>query len=86
MPIDVAGLADAGLTDEIGLQMARGTALLSAAGLHPTSGTWVDTASDFTAGGAGDLGDGLQAAHANTLDSRRRQPRPASHGSRRRRT
>jgi len=67
VPIDVAGLADAGLTDEIGAQMARGSALLDAAGLHPSSGTWVDTASDFTAGGASDLGDGLQAAHADTL-------------------
>jgi hypothetical protein len=67
VPIDVAGLAKAGLTDEIGAQMARGTALLNAAGLHPSSGTWVDTASDFTAGGAGDLGDGLQAANADTV-------------------
>jgi hypothetical protein len=67
VPIDVAGLADAGLTDEIGAQMARGTALLDAAGLHPSPGTWVDTASDFTAGGVSDLGDGLQAARADTL-------------------
>ncbi|MGA2305194.1 MAG: DUF6049 family protein [Acidimicrobiales bacterium] len=67
VPINVAGLADAGLTDEIGAQMARGTALLDAAGLHPTSGTWVDTSSDFTTGGVSDLGDGLQAAHADNL-------------------
>jgi Family of unknown function (DUF6049) len=67
VPIDVAGLADAGLTDEIGVQMARGTALLDAAGLHPSSGTWADTASDFTAGSVSDLGDGVQAAHADTL-------------------
>jgi len=67
VPIDLAGLANAGLTDEIGAQMARGTTLLDAAGLHPTSGTWVDTSSDFTADGVGDLGDGLQAAHADNL-------------------
>jgi hypothetical protein len=67
VPIDVAGLAGAGLTDEIGAQMARGNALLEAAGLHPTSGTWVDTSSDFTASGVGNLGDGLQAAHADHL-------------------
>jgi hypothetical protein len=67
VPIDVAELANAGLTDEIGAQMARGTALLDAAGLHPTSGTWVDTSSDFTAGGVSDLGDGLQAADADAL-------------------
>ena len=45
----MASLARAGLTDEIGAQLARGTALLGAAGLHPTPGTWVDTTSDFTA-------------------------------------
>ena len=67
VPIDVAGLAEAGLNDEIGVQMARGTALLDAAGLHPTPGTWVDTASDFTAAGVSDLGDGLVATQADNL-------------------
>jgi hypothetical protein len=67
VPIDVAGLAEAGLTDEISAQMARGTALLNAAGLHPSSGTWVDTSSDFTAGGVSDLGDGLGATQADNL-------------------
>ena len=59
--------AGAGLTGEIGAQLARGTALLGAAGLHPTPGTWVDTSSDFTSGDATALGDGLQAAHADHL-------------------
>ena len=67
VPIDVAALADAGLTDEIGAQMSRGTALLHAAGLRPTSGTWVDTASDFTAGALSGLGDGLHAVQADQL-------------------
>ena len=66
-PIDVAALARAGLTDEIGAQLARGTALLDAAGLHPASGTWVDTSSAFTSGNATAVGDGLQAAHADHL-------------------
>jgi len=67
VPIDVAALARAGLTDEIGAQLARGTALLDAAGLHPSSGTWVDTSSGFTSGDVTSLGDGMQAAHADHL-------------------
>ena len=66
-PIDVAALARAGLTEEIGAQLARGTALLDAAGLHPASGTWVDTSSAFTSDNATAVGDGLQAAHADHL-------------------
>ncbi len=66
-PIDVAALARAGLADEIGAQLARGTALLDAAGLHPASGTWVDTSSAFTSGMTTAVGDGLQAAHADDL-------------------
>jgi Family of unknown function (DUF6049) len=65
VPIDLAGLARAGLSDEIGAQLARGTALLSAVGLHPTPGSWVDTSSNLSSADATDLGDGLAAAHAD---------------------
>jgi hypothetical protein len=67
VPIDMAALAQAGLTDEIGAQLARGSGLLGTAGLHPTSGTWVDTSSDLSPGDLTALGDGLQAAHADRL-------------------
>jgi len=65
VPIDVAALAGAGLTGEIGAQLVRGTSLLRAAGLHPTAGTWVDTSSDFSNGNATQLGNGLAAAGAD---------------------
>jgi Family of unknown function (DUF6049) len=67
VPISLTSLTRAGLTNEIGAQVARGTALLDAAGLHPTSGTWVDTSSDLSSAEASDLGDGLQAAQADHL-------------------
>jgi hypothetical protein len=66
VPIDVAALTAAGLTGEIGAQMARGNALLAAAGLHPTPRTWADTSTDESADVA-DLGAGLQAVAADRL-------------------
>jgi hypothetical protein len=67
VPIDLVSLARAGLASEVAAQLARGTALLDAAGLHPTSGTWVDTSSDLSAADVSDLDDGLQAAHADHM-------------------
>jgi Family of unknown function (DUF6049) len=67
VPIDVAALAGAGLTGEIGAQLVRGASLLRGAGLRPTAGTWVDTASDFSAADATQLGDGLAAAGADRV-------------------
>jgi hypothetical protein len=67
VPIDLADLAQAGLTDEIATQVARGTTLLDAVGLHPAAGTWVDPSSDLSSGDVTALGDGLVAAHANHL-------------------
>jgi Family of unknown function (DUF6049) len=67
VPVNVAALAGAGLTSEIGAQLARGTSLLHAAGLSPTSGTWVDTSSEFDNTDATSAGLGLQAAHAGQL-------------------
>jgi hypothetical protein len=67
VPIDLVSLTRAGLSSEVAAQLARGTALLRAAGLRPTSGTWVDTSSDLSSAGVRDLGDGLQAARADHL-------------------
>jgi hypothetical protein len=67
VPIDLVSLAHADLTSEIGAQLARGTALLDAVGLHPTPGTWVDTSSDLSSADVSDLADGLEAAHANRM-------------------
>jgi Family of unknown function (DUF6049) len=65
VPIDVAALSGAGISGEIGAQMVRGDEVLRAAGLRPEAGPWVDTASTFTQGDAGDLASGLQAAGAS---------------------
>jgi hypothetical protein len=67
VPIDLASLTHADLTSEIEAQLDRGTALLNAVGLHPSTGTWVDTSSDLSSAEAGDLGDGLQAAGAGRI-------------------
>jgi hypothetical protein len=67
VPIDLAALSAAGLDGEIAAQLARGTQLLRAGGLHPASGPWVDTASALTTGNAGQLSNGLQQAGAHQL-------------------
>jgi hypothetical protein len=67
VPVDLASLSGAGLKGEIPAQLARGAQLLRLAGLHPTDGSWVDAASDFTSGDSGDLADGLQAVDASHL-------------------
>jgi hypothetical protein len=67
VPIDVATLTRVGLSGEISAQLSRGTALLHAALLHPTAGTWVDTSSTLSSADAGALGTGLQAANADHL-------------------
>ena len=38
VPVDVAALSEAGITDEIGAQMVRGDEILHAAGLRPSGG------------------------------------------------
>jgi hypothetical protein len=67
VPIDPAALAGAGLAGEIGAQLSRGDQLLQLSNLHPTKGTWVDTASPVSSASAGDLATGLSAAHASHL-------------------
>ncbi len=67
VPIDVAALAGGGLGGEIGTQLLRGDTLLRQAGLRPTTGTWVDTSSNFTSARAANLGMGLRAAHSDRL-------------------
>jgi Family of unknown function (DUF6049) len=67
VPIDVAALDRAGLTDEIGAQLDRGDQLLRQAGLHPTSGTWVDTTASSADADAGNLAAGLKAARVTHL-------------------
>ena len=67
VPVDVAALSEAGITDEIGAQMVRGDEVLHAAGLRPSGGPWVDTASSFAQGDAGDLSTGLQQTGASQL-------------------
>ena len=66
-PIDLAALSEAKIASEIDAQTTRGDELLRAAGLRPTSGPWVDTASPFTQGDAADLAAGLQDAGASHL-------------------
>jgi hypothetical protein len=67
VPIDVAALARAGLTGEISTQLQRGTQLLHQAGLHPVSGSWIDTTSSLADADTGNLTAGLQAARATHL-------------------
>jgi hypothetical protein len=67
VPVNVAALAEAGLSGEIGAQVSRGDALLRAAGLRPSGGTWLDTTSSFSQGDAGSLAIGLQEAGASQL-------------------
>lgn len=67
VPIDVAALSEAGLPSEIGAQMTRGAEILHSAGLHPTSGPWVDTSSSFSQGDGADIAKGLQEASASQI-------------------
>jgi hypothetical protein len=67
VPVDLAAMSEAGISGEIGAQMARGQAVLRAAGLRTTGGVWVDTASSFSAGDASDIATGLQQAGATEL-------------------
>ena len=64
VPINVAALSEAGISGEISAQMVRGDDVLRSAGLRPDGGPWVDTASSFTQGDAGNLASGLQLAGA----------------------
>jgi Family of unknown function (DUF6049) len=65
VPVNVAALSEAGVSGEIGAQMDRGDEILRSTGLRPAAGTWVDTASAFSQGDAGDLATGLQLAGAS---------------------
>jgi uncharacterized protein DUF6049 len=67
VPINVAALSGAGLGDEITAQLARGSAVLRASGLHTTTGPWVDTASTFTSVVGPALLTGLRTAGARRL-------------------
>jgi len=67
VPVNVAALSEAGLAGEIGAQTSRGDDVLRAAGLKPTGGPWVDTASSFSQGDAGNLASGLQVAGSSQL-------------------
>jgi hypothetical protein len=67
VPVNLAALEAAGLGGEITAQLDQGTELLHQAGLHPADGTWVDTASTFTAAQGSDLANGLATARAHTV-------------------
>ena len=62
VPVNLAALAAAGISGEIGAQVDRGDQVLRSAGLRPDGGPWVDTTSTFSQGDAGDLASGLQVA------------------------
>jgi hypothetical protein len=66
-PIDLAAMSEAQIPSEIRAQMARGDEILHAAGLRPTAGPWVDTASSFSEGDSADLAAGLQDAGSTQL-------------------
>ncbi len=65
--VNVAAMAAAGLSDELTLQMSRGSSVLHQAGLHAGNGSWLDSDSDFSTNDAQSLGAGLQAVHADHL-------------------
>jgi hypothetical protein len=66
-PIDLAAVSEAKIPSEIRAQMTRGDEILRAAGLRPTDGPWVDTASSFSQGDSADLAAGLQEAGSTQL-------------------
>ena len=63
----MAALSEAGIAGEIGAQVGRGDQVLRGAGLKPAGGPWVDTASSFAQGDAGNLASGLQVAGSSQL-------------------
>ena len=67
VPINVASLSEAGLANEIGLQVDRGDSILRNAGLKPSGGPWVDTESSFTQGDGENLASGMQIAGSDKL-------------------
>ena len=67
VPVNVAALADVGITGEIGQQVGRGDELLRSAGLKPSGGPWVDTTSSFAQGDAANLAGGVQVAGSSEL-------------------
>jgi hypothetical protein len=67
VPVNVAALAEAGISGEVAAQVSRGDELLHTAGLRPSGGTWVDPTSSFSQGDAGYLASGLQEAGASQL-------------------
>jgi hypothetical protein len=68
VPVNVAALSEAGLAGEITAQLERGDEILRASGLKPVGGgPWVDTASNFAQGDAGNLASGLQVAGSAQL-------------------
>ncbi len=67
VPVNLAALSGAGISGEIGAQMLRGDEVLRSVGLRPAGGPWVDTASAFTQGDAGNLASGLQFAGASQV-------------------
>jgi hypothetical protein len=66
-PIDLAAMSEAKIPSEIRAQMTRGDEILRTAGLRPTDGPWVDTASSFSQGDGVDLAAGLQEAGSTQL-------------------
>jgi hypothetical protein len=66
-PIDLAAMSEAKIPSEISAQVTRGDEILHAAGLRPTAGPWVDTASSFSQGDSADLAAGLQEAGSTQL-------------------
>ena len=74
-PIDLAAMSEAKIPSEIRAQMTRGDEILRAAGLRPTDGPWVDTASTFSQGDSADLAAGLQEAGVIAAGHERRRPR-----------
>jgi hypothetical protein len=66
-PIDLAALSGAGLTAEIPLQVDRGTQILHAASLQPSSGSWVETNANLSNADVGNLTTGLQTVGATQL-------------------
>jgi hypothetical protein len=66
-PIDLAAMSEAKIPSEITAQLTRGDEILHEAGLRPTGGSWVDTASSFSQGDSSDLAGGLQGAGAAQL-------------------
>jgi hypothetical protein len=64
VPINLAALTEAGLSNEISAQFSRGDDILRAAGLKPDGGAWVDTSSTLSAGDAANLASGLRLSGA----------------------